>query len=230
MNEYGIYPSSAYANLTIKESVLKIVEEFYEADPDADPPRQDEIVSRLSRIKKDLAGANSKYTYKLSNLQPQASRYLKILSNEKKIIKKEGSGYVPYDIKFKRKPIADKIKKEVIFTSPTLFKMNSYSVLIHVDPRSLYTAKILFKEYLEEDCFDVLQFDGYVLILLPQKYADDMESDELDSTTLKQLIKKERLDNKEIRKILRKLVEECYTAQQIKPVTMHKLVQRKPEK
>ena len=125
--------------------------------------------------------------------------------------------------------LADKIKKEVIFTNPSIFKLSPYAVLVPVDPRSLYVAKILFKEYLEEDCTDVLELDGYLLILLSQKYSDDIDCDAQDALAFNISMVEEQNSNTEIRKSIRKLVEDCYNEQQRKPITKTKLIQHKPQ-
>lgn len=229
MNEKKTYPLNAYANLSLKDMVLKITEEFFEFGDRNNPPRQDLIVFRLSEIKKRLDKGN-RYNYEYDSLQPQVSRKLKILLKEHKIAKIDKHCYVPFDINFKRRPIAERIKKEVIFTKPNIFKLSPYSILVPVDPRSLYISKILFKEYLEEDCFDVLELDGYVLILLPQKYSEDMESSDCNIVSLNISMGKERIYNIEICKIIRKLVEDCYYEQHKKTITKIKLVQHKPEK
>lgn len=215
MDEQKTYPNSHFANLSIKEMVLKIIEEFYNFSDGQNPPKQNDIVKRLSSIKQDLADSDD-YKYELIVLQPQVSRALKSLIDSKKIVKSEFSTFLPYDIEFKRKPLADKIKKEVIFTNPSIFKLSPYSVLVPVDPRSLYVAKILFKEYLEEDCTDVLELDGYILVLLSQKYSDDMDFEEQDAASLNQHINEEQEKNVKIRKEIRKLVEDCYNEQQRK--------------
>ena len=215
MDEQKTYSNASFANLSIKEMVLKIIEESHEFYDGQNPPKQDYIVKRLSDIKIDLANSDD-YKYDPLVLQPQVSRALKQLINDNKIVKTESSRYLPYNIKFKRKPLADKIKNEVIFTNPSIFKLSPYAVLVPVDPRSLYNAKILFKEYLEEDCTDVLELDGYMLVLLSQKHSDDMDLDEQSISTMNQFIDKELDANLKIRKEIRKLVEDCFNEQQRK--------------
>lgn len=215
MDEQKTYSNSSFVNLSIKEMVLKIIEEFHEFSNGQKAPKQNDIVKRLSEIKKDLANSDD-YKYEFIVLQPQVSRALKQLDDDNKIVKTESSTYRPYDIKFKRKPLADKIKKEVIFRSPNIFKLSPYAILVPVDPRSLYTAKFLFKDYLKEDCTDVLEVDGYILILLSQKYSDDMNFEGQSSSTINQLMDEEQTANLKIRKEIRKLVEDCFNEQQRK--------------
>lgn len=228
MDDVKYYPNSDYANLTVKEMVFKIIEEFFEFPEGKEPSKQEEIVNRLSEIKKHLADSD-KFKYENKILQPQVSRALKQLIAEKKIVKNDISAYIPFDIKFKRKPLAEKIKKEVIFTNPNIFKISSYAILVPVDSKSLYNAKFLFKEYLEEDCTDILELDGYMLILLPQKYSDDMEVDDQDIVAFKTAMDTERSKNREIRKTIRKLVEDCYNEQQRKPLAKIKITKSKAQ-
>jgi hypothetical protein len=58
------------------------------------------------------------------------------------------------------------MKKEIRFNRAKAFFVSSTTLLLEVDTDSFITAKTLFKDYLGEHCYKILEHSGLMVILL----------------------------------------------------------------
>lgn len=146
---------------TVPVLTLRIVEEFYESGKDA--PSQSQIVDRIVEIKNQ--GFNYEaYTYQ--SQQPSVSRALKKLVEEQKIIKTTKDKYLPYNLETGRRLLKEEIIKTVKFGKQPNFTISISTWLIDVERTSIANAKNLFERFLGPNCYNIFEFNGYLMLLV----------------------------------------------------------------
>lgn len=162
--------SYAKEKLSLKASILKIVEKSYERKS---PLIQARIVEKLIEYKnKDLL--DSKYEFE--SIQPSTSRALKQMVQAKQLLKLPDKSYIPFDISEARKQIAIQIMEEIQFNREEIFCLSPAVILLDVHPKSISKAKELFEQYLgQKNCYDIIDFQGYLMLMMLSVGKDEKD-------------------------------------------------------
>lgn len=172
---------------TVPELTLQVVLEFYTKGADA--PNQNQIVNRVTELKNnDLTS----YLYEPKGQQPAVSRALKKLVAQKKIIKTDDNRYRPYNLETGRALLKEEIIKTVKFGKQSVFQISPTTWLLDIERSSIATAKNLFAQYLGPNCYNVLEFNGYLMLLFGGKIAEHKKLREEIIQIRKEALKKEK--------------------------------------
>lgn len=113
-----------------------------------------------------------KYRYEAGVVQSSVSRALKVLVARNKVAKIGSRQYIPNNKTAVRKHTREILMQEIRCFRPDIFMMSSTTLLIPVKRESMDSAKRLFKLYLVEDGYDVIEYDKYLAILLATKLGN----------------------------------------------------------
>ena len=78
------------------------------------------------------------------------------------------------------------MKQEIIetvkFGKKTIFQMSPTTWLLDIERSSMANAKNLFARYLGPNCYDIIEFNGYLMLLICGKISDhhDLRTEILD--------------------------------------------------
>jgi len=102
-----------------------------------------------------------------AKMQPTVSKALKTLIKAKKVSVTEAKTYERYSIASEQPFLRITIMQTVEFTNDTVFPISDNTLLVGVQTNCVSTAIDLLKAYIgKERCFDILFFNGYLVILL----------------------------------------------------------------
>lgn len=158
-------PGQELSGATVSEITLYVIEDIYKNRVPA--PNQNQIVNQVTEIKNFGVPDDSKYDPK--GQQPAVSRALKQLVARQKIIKKEDNTYIPYNHETERDLLREEIIKTVKFGKQPIFTISLSTWLVDVERSSIANAKNLFEKYLGSNCYNVLEFNGYLMLLVTGK-------------------------------------------------------------
>lgn len=147
----------------VPELVLEIINDYYGKGKAA--PIQNVIALRVTEIK----NVKNPHAYTVESQQPLVSRALKKLVKAEKIIKTKDNRYLPYNIETGRAILKSRIIETVRFGPKRIFQMSASTWLIDVERASLARAKNLFEKYLGESCYDIFEFNGYLMLLISEE-------------------------------------------------------------
>lgn len=128
-------------------------------------PIQSTIVSLVRKVKYSILDTDvgvSEWTSDQSNVK----RQLDVMIQRNIIYKDEDKRYKPYDVEYKRQQMLKHMRKEIRFNREKAFFVSSTTLLLEVNTDSFMTAKKLFKDYLGEHCYKILEHSGLMVILL----------------------------------------------------------------
>lgn len=156
-------------DMSYPELALYVIKDYYTRGLNA--PNQTEIVKRILILLEEATGM----VPGTSSVQSSVSRALKKYVKEERIIESEERRYTPYNDETSRVLLKKEIINTVKFGPQPVFQISSRAWLIDVERNSLSTAKNLFSKYLGSICYNVLEFNGYLMLLFSGKSADTKE-------------------------------------------------------
>lgn len=144
---------------TVPELTLRVIRDIYKNGKPA--PNQNQIVNRVTEIK----NLGASYPYAPKSQQPAVSRALKNLVAKNAVIKTKANRYLPYNLETGRAILKPEIIKNVKFGKKAIFQMSPTTWLLDIERSSMATAKTLFTQYLGPNCYDIIEFNGYLMLL-----------------------------------------------------------------
>lgn len=157
-------------SMTVIALTLQVVCDAYAQGAFA--PNQTEIVKEVTRIK-NIGLTSCQYEDK--SIQSGVSRALKALVEKEKVIKRADNRYIPFNLKTGRALLKEEIIKSVKFGPKHIFQMSATTWLIDVERSSIAKAKELFSRYLGPNCYDIIEFNGYLMMLFDGKVDSHKE-------------------------------------------------------
>ena len=177
------------SNSTIPEYTYAVLTELLNRARDEDEhPTQKVIIALVRKVRYSInKGINvNDWQNDQSNVAHALTKWIK----NDKIRKDEKMRYHWVDADFLKAQLRERIIAEVNFESNTLFPISNNTVIIEVNQDSFITAKKLLEQYLKESYYKILEHSGLLVLLLKGN--------------------KDELAN--IRKELRDIIKESYTA------------------
>lgn len=147
----------------VPELVLEVINDYYGKGKPA--PIQNVIASRVTEIK----NVGNPHEYTVESQQPLVSRALRNLVKAEKIIKTSDNRYLPYNLETGRAILKKRIIETVRFGPKRIFQMSASTWLVDVERASQARAKSLFEKYLGESCYDIFEFNGYLMLLISEE-------------------------------------------------------------
>lgn len=176
---------------TVLDLTQRVIQDIYKKGESA--PNQNQIVNKVTALK-NRGLTNS--TYDAKGQQPAVSRALKKLVAQQKIVKTEDNKYLPYNLETGRALVKEEIIKTVKFGVQPNFTISLSTWLIDVERASIANAKNLFERFLAPNCYNVLEFNGYLLLLVTGSKDERKklreEIDQIRRDALKQGAKKKK--------------------------------------
>lgn len=127
--------------------------------------RSEESIYRVAQIS-EMVAKKKGTGYTKAGVQSSVSRALAELVEFNEILQVE-QGYVPNDIDAIRHILRDRMVSDIEYSRGDIFTLSKKMMLIGVAPSSMDVAKRYFREYLgEKNCFDILEYGGYMVLLM----------------------------------------------------------------
>lgn len=152
---------SDISSKTYGDLVLHVIEYLYAHGYVA--PNQSQIVKIILEIKNSPV-----CTYEEKNIQPSVSRALRSFVSRRKIILQDKT-FRPYNVETSRELLSDEIVETIKFGPQDIFLMSATTMLLDIERSSMSRAIELFSRYLGPNCYNVLEFNGYLMLLISGK-------------------------------------------------------------
>ena len=166
---------SKVSSETYREKILKIISEAQ------NPLRQTEIVDIFELHRNNNPDTDAEFISR-STIQSAASRELKKLVDNKQILQVDNKRYQIYTRENERQEIRRNIVDIVEFTGLQIYEFSDKVWAIKVAKGSLVEAERLFKQYLEEYCFEVSAIRHMIIIMLTcrKQHREQIKADLTD--------------------------------------------------
>lgn len=151
---------------TVPELTLMVIREIYKNGEPA--PNQNQIVNKVT----DIKNLSATYPYDPKSQQPAVSRALKNFVANNVVIKTKKNRYLPYNLETGRAILKAEIIKNVKFGEKPIFQMSPTTWLLDIERSSMAAAKNLFTQYLGPNCYDIFEFNGYLMLLFAGKIKE----------------------------------------------------------
>ena len=151
------------SQMSYAELALHVIRENYASSKTS--INQSQIVKRIQTLLSESGDAR-KSSFGTSSIQSSVSRALKKYVAAEKVFTDGARGYIPRNDETCRERLKQEIIATVQFGPQSIFQISGRVWLIDVKREFLTRAKELFTKYLRDNCYNVLEFNGYLMLLV----------------------------------------------------------------